>query len=75
MDINSYKLLLPKGCRLRHVFHCDLLAHATSSTSIRPHQAEIEGGHEEYADNFISDVEIDDWSRRRGPTFDSFCVF
>ena len=37
VGINSYKLLLPKGCRLHHVFHCDLLSHATSSTFLRPH--------------------------------------
>ncbi len=67
VGINSYKLLLPKGCRLHHVFHCDLLSHATSSTSLRPHQAEIEGDHEEYDVDFISDVEIDNWPRRRGP--------
>ncbi len=49
------------------MFHCDLLSHASSSPSLRPHQAEIEGGHEEYAVNFISDVNIDNWPRRRGP--------
>ncbi len=32
VGINSYKLLLPKGCRLHHVFYCDLLSHASSST-------------------------------------------
>jgi len=41
VGINSYKFILPKGCRLHPVFHCDLLYHATSSTSLRPHQAEI----------------------------------
>jgi hypothetical protein len=51
------------------VFHCDLLSRATSSTSLRPHQAEIEVDHEEYAVDFISDVKIDDWPRRRGPYF------
>jgi hypothetical protein len=49
------------------VFHFDWLSHASSSTSLRPHQAEIEGGHEEYAVNYISDVKIDGWPRRRGP--------
>jgi hypothetical protein len=39
VGIYSYKLLIPKGCRLHHVFHCDLLSHASSSTSLRPHQA------------------------------------
>ncbi len=65
--INSYKLLLPKGCRLHNVFHCDLLSHATTSTSLRPHQAGIEGDHEEYAFDFISDVKIDNLTRRRDP--------
>jgi hypothetical protein len=37
VGIDSHKLLLPKGCRLHPVFHCDLLSHATSSTSLRPH--------------------------------------
>ena len=67
IGINSYKLLLPKGCRLHQVFHCDLLSYATTSTSLRPHQAEIEGDHEEYAVDYISDVKIDNWPRRRGP--------
>ena len=49
VGINSYKLLLPKGCRLHHVFHCAFLSHASSSTSLRPHQAEMDGDHEEYA--------------------------
>jgi len=48
-------------------FHCDVLSHATSSISHRPHQAEIEGDHEEYADDFISNVKIDNLPRRRGP--------
>jgi hypothetical protein len=67
VGINSYKLWLPKGCRLHLVFHCDLLSRATTSTSLRPHQAEIEGNQEEYAVGFISDVKIDSWPRRRGP--------
>jgi len=49
------------------MFHCDLLSLATSSTSLRPHQAEMEGDHEEYAVDFSSDDKIDNWSRRRGP--------
>ncbi len=59
VGINSYKLLLPKGCRLHPVFHYDLLSHATTFTSLRPHHAEIEGGHEEYGVDYISDVTID----------------
>jgi hypothetical protein len=39
VGINSYNLLLPKEYRLHPVFHCDLLSHASSSTSLRPHQA------------------------------------
>ena len=49
VSINANKLLLPKGCRLQLVFHCDLLSHASSSTSLRPHKIEIEGDHEEHA--------------------------
>jgi len=34
--------------------------------TLRPHQAKIEGDHEEYAVNYISDVKIDNRPRRRG---------
>jgi hypothetical protein len=34
---------------------------------LRPHQAEIEGDHEEYIVKYISGVKIDNWPRRRGP--------
>ena len=67
VGIISYKLLLSKECRLHPVFHCNLLSRATSSTFLRPHQADIEGDHEEYVVDFISDVKIDHWPRRRGP--------
>jgi hypothetical protein len=53
VEINSYKLLTPKGCRLHIVFHCVLLSHASSLTSLRPHQAEIEGDREEYGVNLL----------------------
>jgi hypothetical protein len=66
VGLSSYEILLPKGCRLHPVFHCDLLSHATSSSSLRPHQAEIEGDMEEYAINYVSDVKIDNWPRRKG---------
>ena len=66
VSINSYKLVLPKGFRLHPVFHCDLLSYATSSTSLRPHQEAMEGDYEEYSDDYISDVKIDNWPRRRG---------
>ena len=59
--------MLPKGCRLHPVFHSDLLSHASSSISLRPHHAENEGDHEEYAIDFIIDVNIDNWARRRDP--------
>jgi hypothetical protein len=75
VGINSYTFLLPKGCRLHPVFHCDLLSHATSSTSLRPHQAEIEGDHEKHTVDFISDVKIDNWPRRRGPYLQFFTHF
>jgi hypothetical protein len=48
------------------VFHCDLLSQSTITTSLRPHQAEIEGDMEEYAINYIDDVKLDNWPRRRG---------
>jgi len=68
VGFNSYKLLLPNGYRLNSMFHCDMLSHASSSTSSpRPHQAEIEGDHEKYGVDYISDVKIDNWPRRRGP--------
>ena len=67
LGINSYKLLLPKGCRLHHVFYCDMLSHVSSSTSLRPHRVEIEGDHEEYATDYISDVKIENWQSRREP--------
>jgi hypothetical protein len=66
VGINSYKLLLPKECQLHPIFYCDLFSHATSSTSLRP-QAEVKSDHEEYVVDFISDVKIDNWPRRRGP--------
>jgi hypothetical protein len=66
VGMTSYKLLLPDGCRLHPVFHCDLLSQSTTTTSLRPHQAEIEGDMEEYAINYIDDVKLDTWPRRRG---------
>jgi len=41
VGMTSYRLLLPNGCRLHPVFHCDLLSQSTITTSLRPHQAEI----------------------------------
>ncbi len=75
VGINAYQLLLPKGYRLHLVFYCDLLFHASSLTSLRPHQAKIEGGNEEYAFDYISDVKIDTWPRRRGPYLQFFTRF
>ena len=49
------------------MFHCDLISHASLSASLRPHQAEIEGDHEDYAADLIVDVKIDKWPRRRSP--------
>ena len=54
--MTSYRLLLPDGCRLHPVFHCDLLSQSTITTSLRPHQAETEGDMEEYAINYIDYV-------------------
>jgi hypothetical protein len=39
------------------------------ATSLRPHHAKFEGDHEEYTIDFISDVKIDNWQRRRGAYF------
>ena len=66
VGMTSYKLMLPDGCRLHPVFHRDLLSQSTTTTSLRPHQAEIEGDMEEYAINYIDDVKLDTWPRRRG---------
>ena len=57
------------------MFHCDLLPHATSSTSLRPYQVEIEGDQKEYARDFISYVKINNWPRRRGPYLQFFPHF
>jgi hypothetical protein len=65
--MNSYKVVLPKGCRRHRVFQCDLLFRVSSPASLRPHQAEIEGDHGEYSVDYISDVKIDILPRRRGP--------
>ena len=75
VGINSYKLLLPKECRLHLVFHCALLSHATSSTPLRPHRDEIEADYEEYAVDLISDVRIDNWPGCRGPHLHFFTHF
>jgi hypothetical protein len=67
VGMTSYKLLLLYGCRLHPVFHCNLLPHSTTSTSLRPHQAEVEGGMEEYSINCIGDVNIDTWQQSKDP--------
>jgi hypothetical protein len=67
VGMTTYELLLPDGCRLLTVFHYDLLSHTTITTSLRPHQAEIEGDMEEYAINYIDDVKLDNGPRRRVP--------
>ncbi len=66
VGMSSYKLLLPDGWRLHPMFRCDILSHSTITTSLRPHQVEI-GDMEEYAINYIDDVKLDNWPRRRGP--------
>jgi hypothetical protein len=67
VGMTSYRIFLPDGCSLHPMFHCDLLSHTTITTSLRSHQAEIEGDMEEYAINYIDDVKLDNWPRRRGP--------
>ena len=54
------------------MFYCDLLAHCTNSTSLRPYQVEIEGNMEECAINYIDDVKIGTWPRRKGPYLVTF---
>ena len=72
----SYRLLLLDGCRLHQVvFHCDLLSQSTITTSLRPHQTEIEGNMEEFAINSIDDVNLDNWPRRRGLYLRFFTYF
>ena len=66
--MTSCKLLLPDDSRLHPVFHCDLLSHSITSISlIRPRQAKIEENMEEHSINYIDDVKLDTWPRRRGP--------
>jgi hypothetical protein len=48
------------------VFACDLLSHASSATTLRPRHAEIKGDHGEYIVDFISDVKVYIWPRRKG---------
>jgi hypothetical protein len=42
-----------------------VLSYASSATSLRHHHAKIEGDHEKYAIDFISDVKIDNYPRRK----------
>ena len=72
VGMTSYRLVLPNCYRLYPVFHCDLLPHTTITTSLRTHQAEIEGDMEEYAFNYIDDVKLDNLPRRRGPYLQFF---
>ena len=66
IGMKSYKLQLPKACRLHPVFHCDLLSKANNPTPLRNQPAEIEGDQNEYAIDYISDVKVDKWPNRRG---------
>jgi hypothetical protein len=77
VGLTSYKLFLPDDYRLQPMFNCDRLSHSTTSTSLRPHQVEIEGDMEEYAINYVNCVETDTWPRMRGPCtfFYLFCFF
>ena len=51
------------------MFHCNLLSHASSATSLRPHRAEIEGNREEHAVDFTLDIKINSCPRRKGSYF------
>ena len=66
LDLKSYILKLPRGCRLHPVFHCDLLIKASNSTLLRHQPAEIQSDHNEYAVDYISDAKVDNWPNRRG---------
>jgi len=72
VGMTSYTLLLPDSYRLHPVFHCNSLSYSTNSTSLRSHHVEIEGDMEEYSMNYIDDVKIDTWPRRRGPCLQFF---
>ena len=74
VGMTSYKLLSLDGCRFQSVFHCDLLSNSKTSSSLRPHQAEI-GNIKDYLINFIDDVKIDIWPRRRDPYMQFFYLF
>jgi hypothetical protein len=75
VGMTSYKLLLPDGCRLQPMFHCDLLSQSAITTSLRPHQVEIEGDMEEYTINYIVDIKLDSWTRRRGSYLEFWTYF
>ena len=61
VGMTSYKSLFYDGCRLHPLFHRDLLSHSTTSTSLRPHQAEMEGDMKCYVINYSDDVNINTW--------------
>ena len=67
VGLNSYRLHLPKGMQLHPVFHCDLLTPSQSSTPSRAQPTDIEGDEQEYPIDYIADVKVDSWPRRRGP--------
>jgi len=48
------------------VLHCDLPSKASNSTPLRHQFAKIESDHNEYAINYTSDAEVDNWPSRRG---------
>ena len=66
VGLKSYRLKLPRGCRLHPVFLCDLLSKASNSTPLRHLPAEIESDHKEYAIDYASDAKVDNWPNRRG---------
>ena len=66
VGLKSYRLIIPHGCRLHPLFHCDLLSKAYSSTPLRHQFVEIESDHNEYAIDYISDAKVDNRPNRRG---------
>ena len=62
----SYRLQLERGSRLHPVFHVDVLSKAASETPLRSRPVDAVDDDMEYRVDYISDVKLDNWPRRRG---------
>ena len=64
--LKSYRLDLPKGCRIHNVFHIDLLSKASVDTPLRgqPHAVEQDGHRCEV--EYIADCNIAQFRNKRG---------